>query len=88
MNVYHIGTTEEISIADVARKVGRWFGREIELVPGDLAAGGTQRRCPDIGKLAALGYAPRVGLDEGLPRLAEWYVENAEMAPKKETVDA
>lgn len=88
LNVYHIGTMEEVPIAEVARKVGRWFGREIELAAGEPAAGGTARRCPDIAKLAALGYAPRFTLDEGLPRLAEWYVEHAEEAPHKETTNA
>lgn len=88
LNVYHVGTSEEVSIADVARRVGRWFGREIELVPGEPAAGGTARRCPDITKLAALGYRPRVALDDGLPRIAEWYVEHADMAPEKESTDA
>jgi dTDP-glucose 4,6-dehydratase/UDP-glucuronate decarboxylase len=34
------------------------------------------RRCPDIGKLRALGYRPRVGLEEGLRRTLQWYAGN------------
>ncbi|MDI6828932.1 MAG: SDR family NAD(P)-dependent oxidoreductase, partial [Armatimonadota bacterium] len=56
LGIYHIGTMEEITIEEVAHLVGEYFGRQIEIVPGDLMKGGTSRRCPDITKLAALGY--------------------------------
>lgn len=76
LNIYHIGTMEEVPIAEAARLVGRYFGREIEVVPGELAKGGTNRRCPDISKLAALGYRPRYRLEDGMPLIAKWYDEN------------
>lgn len=81
LGIYHIGTMEEVSIADVARLVARCFEREIELVPGEIRKGGTPRRCPDIAKLAALGYRPRVPLAAGLPGLVDWYRANAHLAP-------
>ena len=46
-----------------------------------LAVGGTERRCPDIAKLGALGYAPRISLDAGLPSLIDWYTANADLRP-------
>lgn len=73
MNVYHIGSQDERSIADVAYGVARALDLRIELLPGAEAAGGTLRRCPDIRKLAALGYAPRVPFEEGLRRTVAWY---------------
>ncbi|MBI1205647.1 MAG: SDR family NAD(P)-dependent oxidoreductase [Rhodopseudomonas sp.] len=82
LNIYHVGTAEEVSIADVARKVAACAGRAIELVPGKLQAGGTPRRCPDISKLAALGYKPAVSLDAGLKTTLDWYWNNADLAPK------
>lgn len=81
LNIYHVGTTEELSIADVARKVAAQAGRAIEIVPGKLQAGGTPRRCPDISKLAALGYRPAVSLDAGLKTTLDWYWKNADLAP-------
>src|SRR5262245_43022063 len=66
LGIYHVGTMEEVTIADLARRIARAAGREVDLVPGEAAAGGTLRRCPDISKLAGLGYKPRVPLDEGL----------------------
>jgi nucleoside-diphosphate-sugar epimerase len=81
LGIYHIGTMEEVSVAEVARVVARSFGREIEIVPGALLKGGTPRRCPDIAKLAALGYAPKVSLSQGVPQLVEWYRANSALAP-------
>jgi nucleoside-diphosphate-sugar epimerase len=82
LGIYHVGTMEEIAIADLARRMARLVGREIELVPGPAAAGGTPRRCPDISKLEKLGYKPRVPLDQGLKTTLDWYWRNAELAPK------
>ena len=80
LGIYHIGTDEEVTIADLARAVGRALGREVQVVPGPLQPGGTLRRCPDIGKLRALGYAPRLPLSVGLPPVVEWYDANAHLA--------
>lgn len=82
LGIYHVGTTEELSIADVARMVAAQAGRDIELVPGKLQAGGTPRRCPDISKLGALGYKPAVTLALGLKPTLDWYWKNADLAPK------
>jgi nucleoside-diphosphate-sugar epimerase len=81
LNIYHIGTTEEVSIGDLARRMAAVAGREIALHPSAVLAGSTPRRCPDVSKLAALGYAPRVPLDEGLPPTLKWYWDHESMAP-------
>ena len=81
LNIYHIGTTEEVSIADLARRMSAIAGRDIALRPSAVLAGSTPRRCPDVSKLAALGYAPRVPLDEGLPPTLKWYWDHESMAP-------
>jgi nucleoside-diphosphate-sugar epimerase len=82
LGIYHVGTTEEVTIADVARRMASHAGREIEFVAGPAPAGGTERRCPDIGKLAKLGYAPQVPLAKGLPPTLDWYWANDSLAPK------
>ena len=81
--LYHVGTMDEISIADVAREVGRWYGRDVELVPGESPAGGTPRRCPDTGKIAALGFRPKADFRTGLAKTLEWYDKNAALRPEK-----
>lgn len=82
LNIYHIGTHEEVAIGDLARAVGRQYGRDIQLIAGDAAKGGTGRRCPDITKLAKLGFKPHVSLKQGLKQTAAWYDANAALAPK------
>jgi len=77
LGIYHIGTDEEMTIEQLAKEVGRCFGRQVEVVPGPLMTGGTTRRCPDIAKLRALGYAPRVPFREGLAKTVRWYDANA-----------
>jgi nucleoside-diphosphate-sugar epimerase len=82
LGIYHIGTTEEVAIADLARRIAACAEREIDLIPGKSAAGGTMRRCPDISKLGQLGYKPRVPLNEGLAPTLDWYWSHADLAPK------
>ena len=82
LGIYHVGTTEEITIANLARRVAAHVGREIELIPGPAPQGGTERRCPDIAKLGKLGYSPRVPLAAGLPSTVDWYWAHAELAPR------
>lgn len=79
--IYHIGNDHEITIRDLVAVTGRAVGLDLEIVPGRSAAGGTPRRCPDISKMRALGYAPRIGLSEGMRRTAAWYAGNREKRP-------
>lgn len=76
MNVYHIGSMEEVAIRDLARITAEALGVRVELIAGPAAAGATPRRCPDIGKMRAIGYAPSVALVQGIERTVAWYREN------------
>ncbi len=80
--IYHIGTPEETAIAEVVREIAGYFGRDVEIIPGDLREGSVTRRCPDISKLAVLGYSPRVSLHEGIALTAKWYDDHAGEAPE------
>jgi nucleoside-diphosphate-sugar epimerase len=84
LGIYHVGTLEEVTIGDVARRVAAHAGRELEFVVQPAPAGGTQRRCPDIGKLAKLCYVPAVPLAQGLPPTVDWYWANEGLAPNAE----
>ena len=82
LGIYHVGTMEEVSIGDLARRVAAQAGRDIDLVAGKPAPGGTARRCPDISKLGRLGYKPRVTLSDGLKPTLDWYWRNVQLAPR------
>ena len=42
-------------------------GGRSDVVPGELPKGSPTRRLPDIAKMQALGFEPKVTLDEGSP---------------------
>jgi nucleoside-diphosphate-sugar epimerase len=71
--VYHLGSEESVSMAELAHLVAQAYGLEIEVVPGQVSAGQPPRRRPEIAKLKALGWEPKVGLAEGLKVTAAWY---------------
>lgn len=77
LGTYNIGTMEEITIEQVAIEVGKFFEREVHIVPGESAKGGTLRRCPDVTKLRKLGYKQEISFHEGLKVTAKWYSENS-----------
>jgi nucleoside-diphosphate-sugar epimerase len=76
LNVYHIGTSQEVPIGKLAEMTARCFNREIRIVPGQLLPGSTPRRCPDVSKLAGLGFVPQVDLPSGLAKTVTWYMNN------------
>lgn len=77
LSVYHIGTSQEITIRKLAEMTARCFGREIRLTPGKLQPGSTPRRCPDVSKLSRLGFTPQVDLPTGLSKTVAWYIKNS-----------
>jgi UDP-glucose 4-epimerase len=79
--IYHIGSDEEITIRELAGRIGKIVGVDLDIRPTELAAGGTPRRCADISKMRALGWSPTVDLDEGLERTVTWYRENRDHVP-------
>ena len=76
LSVYHIGTSEEISLSGLAEEIAKVFKKRIRLVPGQKAKGGTLRRCPDIKKLIEFGFAPKYSLEKGLKKTTDWYINN------------
>lgn len=79
IDIYHVGTDREVSIRELAHLVAQACGRDIRLVPGDLLAGSTSRRCPDVAKLRRLGFKSRVSLEDGVRWTAEWYRSNRDV---------
>lgn len=81
-DIFNIGSTEEISIEDLAQRVKTLTGSASEIlhVPYDQAyeAGfeDFRRRVPDISKIyRVLGYVPRYALDETLQSVIHYFKE-------------
>jgi nucleoside-diphosphate-sugar epimerase len=82
LEIYNVGTDVETTIRDLAARIAACFGRAAVIEPGELQRGSTPRRCPDITKLRALGYAPATSLDTGLRPTVAWYDEHADARPR------
>jgi nucleoside-diphosphate-sugar epimerase len=85
LGIYHIGTTEEVSIEELVRRMAALAGRDVDIIPSAILPGSTLRRCPNIAKLSKLGYRPAVPLDQGLPLTLSWYWNNGRLTPKTES---
>lgn len=82
--IYHIGSDEEVSIRDLAHRIGTIVGVDLDIRPGPIQYGGTPRRCADITKMRGLGWSPVTNLDEGLERTVAWYREHRNDKPANE----
>jgi nucleoside-diphosphate-sugar epimerase len=82
---FNIGIDQpEISVQDLAELVIRISGKSLKVVcqtspDSQYLTDNPNRRCPDITKARRLlGYEPKIGLEEGLSRLYQWYLANPE----------
>ncbi len=69
----NIGWGEDVSIAELAALLGRVVGFSGELHFDATKPDGTPRKLLDTTRLKALGWKPRIGLEEGVRTTYEWY---------------
>jgi len=74
--IYHIGNDQEVTIGQLAQKLGKAMGLDVEPVGSQAPDGETSRRCPDISKMRAIGYQPKVDLDQGLELTVAAYLKD------------
>ncbi|HXZ48159.1 MAG TPA: GDP-L-fucose synthase [Usitatibacter sp.] len=71
----NVGTGEEVTIAELAALVARTVGFEGRIEHDATKPDGAPRKLLDAGRLRSLGWAPRVGLAEGLARAYRDFLE-------------
>lgn len=76
--IYNIGFDKETSIFSLAKHIAKICGCEINIIKTAVLKGSTSRRCPNIDKLAKLGFTPKTDLNVGLQECANWYL-NADL---------
>lgn len=79
--IYHIGNDQEINIKFLVNELSKLYKKNFIIQPSPSFMGGTPRRCPDIKKMRALGYIPKVDLIQGLKLTNNWYLENIDKIP-------
>jgi nucleoside-diphosphate-sugar epimerase len=76
--VLNVGVGEpEVRIGDLADRILRVLGRDLQTVSAPTTPGSPARRQPDMTRTVKLtGYQPQVSLDEGLAKTAAWYLHH------------
>lgn len=70
----NIGCPCDISVLELAERILALTGSGARIVHRPMPADSADRRCPDIAcAREALGWSPRIGLDEGLLRTIDWF---------------
>lgn len=72
----NIGTGKEVTIAQLARKAAEAVGFDGSILWDSSKPDGTPRKLCDVSRLHSLGWTHSVELDQGLPRLYSWYLDN------------
>ena len=72
--IYHMGSPEEITIAELVKVVGDLMGYNGDYINAPTYPGSVSRRCPDITKSRVqLDYSPKVSWRDGLNETTSWY---------------
>jgi GDP-L-fucose synthase len=72
----NIGVGQDLSILDLAHLVARVVGFDGELAFDASKPDGTPRKLVDTTKINALGWRPRIGLEEGVRMAYAWFREH------------
>lgn len=81
--ILSVGEKDEVSIKDVALEIGRAFNYEDRIVFDTTFSDGQYKKTADNHKLMNLiGDFEFIGIEEGIKRSVEWFVENYEVCRK------
>lgn len=75
----NIGTGKEISIHSLAYLIKDTIGYSGNIRFDASKPDGTMRKLTDVSKLNALGWKHKIEVEEGVKRMAAWYLENLEV---------
>ena len=72
----NIGSGREVTIAQLAELVRRAVGYAGKILWDSSKPDGTMRKLTDVSRLHSLGWHHRMEIEDGVPALYKWYVEN------------
>ena len=73
----NVGSGEELTIRELAAKVGKAVGFHGRISWDMTKPNGTPRKLMDESRLFALGWKPKIGLDEGIAAAYKDFLEGA-----------
>jgi nucleoside-diphosphate-sugar epimerase len=71
LNIYNIGTQEQIKIIELTKLIIKIFAKKISIKKKQIAIGGTQHRMPNISKIKKLGFKKRFNIIQGLKKIIQ-----------------
>jgi GDP-L-fucose synthase len=74
----NVGWGEDLTIADLARRVAECVGYRGDLRFDPSMPDGTPRKLLDVSRLTALGWQAQIPLEQGLRSTYRWYLEHLE----------
>lgn len=75
--IYNLGTVDEISNLELAKKILRYFGKGEDFLEFVMDRPFNDRRYGvEIDKIKNLGWTQKISLEEGLHSTIEWYEQN------------
>jgi GDP-L-fucose synthase len=69
----NVGTGEDISIRELARLIARIVGYNGDIEWDISKPDGTPRKVLDVSRIQALGWKPKITLEEGIATTIDWY---------------
>jgi UDP-glucuronate 4-epimerase len=73
-SIYNIGCGSQVSLIDFVKEIEKHFGKA-EIIYKERHKADTLETWADNNKLRKLGWEPKVSIQEGVARFAEWYIE-------------
>ena len=74
----NVGTGEDVTIADLAKRIADVVGFSGDVVYDTSKPDGTPRKLLDVRRLKALGWQAKIPLEEGLRKTYQWYLKETE----------
>jgi GDP-L-fucose synthase len=75
-NLYNVGSGEDLSIQDLAKLIQKTVGHTGEILWDSSKPDGTPRKLMDVSKMTAVGWKAKTGLEEGIKKTYQWFLEN------------
>ena len=77
-NLYNVGTGEDLTIKELAELIQKIVGHTGEIIWDASKPDGTPRKLMDVSKMTDAGWKAKTGLEEGIRKTYEWFLENQE----------
>ncbi|WP_294324404.1 GDP-L-fucose synthase [uncultured Chryseobacterium sp.] len=75
-HLYNVGTGTDLTIKQLAELIQKVTGHKGEIIWDAEKPDGTPRKLMDVSKMHQLGWKHRVGLEEGITKTYQWFLEN------------